>query len=240
MLVVGVAASLLLIGVALALATIGLTTSSSTQTNTGHQVSSQSYLTTFTRSCNGAIVFCGISSAVATGSTTTVVVYQLINSNTTTITENRVLFSNSSTTAYYNQTLYHVVLNYSTTYTVVTDNTTTTVFANLGGASGPRFELQEFGLSAYNSLVGGSYLFGYVVFNSSVAPTSIQYLVNGTGGDSQAISRPGDILPGQSYSDVWKSGAGYNLVSGHAYTITFIITYEDGVSQSVSIILIAN
>jgi len=262
MLALGVAAVLLVIGVALALATISLTvtlpsSATSTQTNTGDQGSPQSDLTTFTRSCTGAMVFCGITSAVATGSTTTVVVYQFVNSNTTqyftqtlshvpqidhtdsTITENRVLFSNSSTTAYYNETLYHMVLNYSTTYTIVTDNTSTTISANFGGASTPRFELQEFSLTAYNSLMRASYLFGYVVFNSSVAPISIQYLVNGTGGDPQAISRPIDVPPGQSYADVWKSGAGYNLVSGHEYTITFIVTYEDGVTQSESVILIA-
>jgi len=234
------------------------TTTSQTNTNNENEGSSQSYLTTFTRSCTGAIVFCGITSAVATGSTTTVVVYQFVNSNSTqyytqtlshvpqiystdsTTTIDRVLFSNSSTTSYYDETLYHVVLSYSTTYTVKTDNTTSTVLANFGGVSGPRFELQEFSLAAYNSFLHASYLFGYVVFNSTVAPTSIQYLVNGTGGDPQPFSRPSDVPAGENYTDVWKSGGGYNLVAGHVYTITFIVTYEDGISQSESIVLTAN
>jgi len=53
-------------------------------TNNINITDTQSYLTTFTRSCTGAIVFCGITAATwSTGSTTTVVVYQLVNSNTT-------------------------------------------------------------------------------------------------------------------------------------------------------------
>jgi hypothetical protein len=53
------------------------------------------------------------------------------------------------------------------------------------------------------------------------------------------MSTPSNVPPGESFGDVWKSGAGYNLILGHAYTITFIVTYEDGVTQSESVILIA-
>ena len=54
------------------------------------------------------------------------------------------------------------------------------------------------------------------------------------------MSIPGDVPPGESFSEVWKSGAGYNLIPGHPYMITFVVTYADGVTQIESFILIAN
>ena len=132
-----------------------------------------------------------------------------------------------------------------TTFTQTTDNTTTTIVENLGGASAMRFELQEFSLCASNCAYPSPFMSGMILFISNsttaVSPESLQYFVNGTGSSVQTLTRPSDVPNGQNWAYVWKSGAnGVSVISGKAFLITFVITYADGITQSASIVLIAD
>ena len=216
------------VGIAVIILVVGVALGSYLSPTLGGNNSSASNLTTFTRSCTGYPIFCGITSATwSSGATTTVVVFQLANGSTTsyytlTLSHNAqtysadstttlvtVAFSNSNTTSYLTETLYHFSLNYSTTYSETQNNSTVVLYANLGGASTPRFELQDFSLLAYNSFIHASYLYGLVVFNSTtVQPTSIQLLVNGTWWRTSAVVNAQQCSARTEFADLWKSGAG--------------------------------
>ena len=138
------------------------------------------------------------------------------------------------------------IMPLNTTLTQTADNTTTVVVANLGGVSAMRFELlQDFSISANGGVYPSPYLSGTILFISNsttaVSPVTLQYLVNETGSTVQTLSKPNDVPNGENWAYMWKSGANsVPIVSGKPYLITFIITYADGLTQSESIVLIAD
>ena len=75
---------------------------------------------------------------------------------------------------------------------------------------------------------------------TSVSPVSLQYFVNGTGSSVQPLTKPTGIPSGQNWAMVWKSGSnGVQVISGKAYLITFLVTYQDGITQTESIVITA-
>ena len=154
--------------------------------------------------------------------------------NTMTITQTIMVFGTTTTTANYGETTF--------TQTQPDAFTTETVIvANQGGASNMRFGLFGFrivttGCGIYQS---GPHMSGWIIFfqnyTTVVSPQSLQYFVNGTGSNVQPLNA-NDI----GHGTIWGSGTNNQSITGGApYRITFVIGFQDGITQSESMVISA-
>ena len=149
-----------------------------------------------------------------------------------TMTVTQTVLSTTTTTANYGETTF--------TQTQPDAFTTETVIvANLGGAPTMRFGLYAFRLQTAGCGSNHTHMSGWIIFYQNyttvVPPQFLQYFVNGTGSAVQPLDAK-DIGGGT----IWGSGTNNQSITGGApYRITFVIGFQDGITQSESMVISA-
>jgi len=96
--------------------------------------------------------------------------------------------------------------------------------------------LQNFSICPSNCLYTSPHISGDVLINYSAPWTSVKYFINGT---CACPARNFSGISGGNYDYAWKSTSPVPIIPGDDYTLTFILTFGDGRSFTVSTSVIA-